>query len=481
MSEECPRCRSAVPTARLGACPRCLLEAELPPPVLDGFLELHEEIGHGGMGSVYRARDLKLGRTVAVKLLPAAASQEEENRTRFDREARALAMLSHPNIVSVHTVGREGDQSYIVMEFVDGQPLPWMMPMGVERAVPIALQVCDALAYAHQRGVVHRDIKPENILVDPAGRVKVTDFGIARFVGADRRGWTATSAAEVLGTPHYMAPEAVEGAPPDPRMDLYSLGVVLHQMVTGRLPIGEFEPPPAPLEPVVRKALASPAARRYQTVEEMRRDLAGLGAATPAADFPPHEELWLKAVALLQAISTGVAILAFVRCVTPRVLSPDEVLPLIVIGKERLPDGSVYTLARFETWHTFAALATFAVAIAAYGFLRWHWRREGLERPEPDRPVAESGLVFKIGLLACLVYALRLALEVRGVGWAANYIPILGAFIEVVALFFLWVSILKAWRVSRPLRREPRMWLGFTLALLPPAANLVIDLLQWRT
>jgi len=469
------KCEHAITEARLSACPKCLLSADLPPAVLGGC-ELEEEIGRGGMGSVWRAKHQRLGRTVAVKLLPEALAAQEGFKTRFEREARALAMLNHPNIVAVHDVGREGDQSYIVMEFVDGKPLSALMPLQADRAVAIVRQVCDALDCAHAQGVIHRDIKPENILIDSAGRAKVTDFGIARITRPDGRGWTATGSAEVIGTPHYIAPEVLRGAPPDPRMDVYSVGVLLYEMTTGHLPIGDFEAPPAAVEAVVRRALAPDPERRFATIAEMKRALDGPVAERP---FPADEEIWVKVVALLQSISTAVALYAFLACLTPRHVEKGEIKPIIMIDRVDLPDGRIWSRARFEMWWTIAALATFAVAIASYGFLRRHWRLAGLEADDPGRTVPESRVVFGIGLFACAVWAAHIVLESRGIR-VREYFEIGGAFIEIALLFFFWVTILKAWRVARPLRREPRLWVGFGLGLLPPAVTLLTQLPTFR-
>lgn len=431
------------------------------------------------MGTVHRARDLRLGRTVAVKLLSGPGADEEGFRTRFAREARAMAALNHPNIVAVYDVGEEEGQPFIVMEFVEGRPLRELLPMPVERAFPLVVQICDALEYAHRQGVIHRDVKPENILVDGAGRVKMTDFGIARLLRPDSRGWTVTAADEAFGTPLYMAPEARDGAAPDPRMDVYALGVVLYEMVMGRPPEGAFEPAPGALEPVIRKALASSPEKRYPSIEALRRDLCG-ATGSPACDLPPEEDLWLKAVATLQSVSTVVAVWAFIVSVSPRVIGPNEVMPLFTLAKRTLADGRILTLVRFETWPVFAALATFAAAITAFGFLRLHWRRSGLAREAPDRAIGETRVLLWLGLLACAAWSVRLWFEARGHAWPGTVIPVLGWLIELVTLFFFWVAVLKAWRAARPLRREPRLWVGLGLALLPPAVNLLADLLAWR-
>jgi serine/threonine-protein kinase len=483
----CRRCGARL-EATLALCPRCLLGAELEPVVLGGTLELGEEIGRGGMGTVYAARHKKLGRMVAVKLLTEELAARPELRARFEREARALALLNHPNIVSVFELGDEDGQAYMVLELVEGGSLERALPVSLARALEIAVSVCDALAYAHVRGVVHRDIKPGNILLDASGRVKVADFGIARILDPDGHGWTVTAGGEAVGTPHYMAPEALAGAAPDARMDLYSLGVVLYEMATGHLPIGAFAAPPREIEPVVRRALAQEPGERYASAEAMRQDLvlalervrgAAPGETTPA-ELPPDEQGWVHAVALLQAVSTGVALWAFLVSVRPRVMSPDEVLPLVMLGAEKRPDGKILSLARFEVGPTLATLATFAVAIACYALLRGHWRRAGLEVVRPGRAVPQSRLVLLGGAIALIVYGARKYLEALGYAWATIYIPILGGAIEIAILFFFWVSILEAWRTARPLRREPMLWLGFGLALLPPAVELILYLRNWQ-
>ena len=212
-SAACPRCGRAYPEGRLGLCPACLLDADIPPARLGDSLELLDEIGRGGMGTVWKARHLRLGRTVAVKFLAPELAAQPDFERRLEREARALALLSHPGIVAVHDYGREEGVGYIVMEYVEGAPLSSVIPLPVDRAVVIARRVLEALAYAHRRGVVHRDVKPENILVDAAGAVKVTDFGIARLVSGDADPGI-TAVGRVAGTPRYLAPEALAGAAP---------------------------------------------------------------------------------------------------------------------------------------------------------------------------------------------------------------------------------------------------------------------------
>jgi len=473
MTDGCPRCGASGVTGRLDVCPRCLLEADLPPVTLGGFLELGDEIGRGGMGRVFRAKDLRLGRTVAVKLLPLTLASQPEFRSRFEQEGQALARLQHPRIVAVHFAGQEEDQPFIVMELVEGKSLAGLLPLPAERAVAVALDVCEALAYAHGQGVVHRDVKPQNVLVGPDGRAKVADFGIAKIVGAPGH----TASGEVLGTPHYMAPEALAGAPPDPRMDVYALGAVLYETVTGRPPVGSLDFPAGGLGAVMRKALAPSPGSRFASAGEMARALEALRGRA-AEEHAPDEELWLRAVALLHAVATGVALWAVLASLTPRVVKSEDLLPLVALSKKRLPDGSYLTAARFEVGPSFAALGSIVAALAAFGFLRWQWRKSAAPA-RPERPILEARCVFWVGVAACTLYAVRLGLDRAGVAWATAYIPVLGGFIEVLALYFAWVCVLKAWRAERPLRREPWLWAGVFLALLPPAINLAVELSRW--
>ena len=462
----CPRC-GASGAERVGLCAACLLSGEPEPVILGGAIELQEEIGRGGMGSVYKARHLRLDRTVAVKLLPAAMSADPEAEARFEREARALALLSHPHIVAVHDFGRQEGQSWLVMEYVDGPSLAAKLPLPPERVRELGLQICDAVAFAHARGVVHRDLKPENVILDAAGRAKVGDFGIARILRAETPRVTSTSVA--LGTPRYMAPEALEGAPPDPRMDVYSLGVLLYKMLMGVEPSGVFPPAPAPFDAVIRRALSSDPASRYKDAAEMRDALAR-GAS---AGLPPEELSFLRGVAILQSISTAVALWAFLVCVTPKTFAPGELLPLIALGSRTLPDGRIHSPARFETGWILSALGAFAAALVAYGLLRRHWRSSGLEDMSPERPVRDAARVFWAGSVAIAVYGARRALEAGGVEAATRYIPIVGGLILVAVLYLFWCAVLEAWRTSRPLRREPLLWIGAALALGAPVVELL--------
>jgi serine/threonine-protein kinase len=205
--------------------------------MLAGRYELRTVLGRGGTAQVWSAVDRRLGRTVAVKILDLGDAQDRSALARFDREARTAAMLTHPNIVAVHDVGAETGPPFIVMELVAGRSLAERLadgPLDVGAAVDIAMQVCDALAAAHDAGVVHRDVKPANILFTEDGRAKVCDFGIARLLGTGQVDLTAS--AQAIGTSTYMAPEQLTGEPVDARTDLYALGCVLHTMLTGQPP-----------------------------------------------------------------------------------------------------------------------------------------------------------------------------------------------------------------------------------------------------
>ncbi len=261
-------------------------------------LEILELIGFGGMGAVYKARQIKLDRLVALKIIRPEAQADPAFAERFNREARTLARLSHPGIVAIHDFGEVSGEItgaaplyYFVMEYVDGTNLRQLLrtPMEPAQALTVIPQVCDALQYAHQEGVVHRDIKPENILIDARGRVKIADFGLARVVVGSAEEWTLTGTHQVMGTPRYMAPEQMEGSHSvDHRADIYSLGVVFYEMLTGQIPAGHFEPPSRKanvhpgLDSIVLRAMAREPERRFQSISELRVQVEKL-AGSPAA------------------------------------------------------------------------------------------------------------------------------------------------------------------------------------------------------
>ncbi|MCL4179076.1 MAG: protein kinase [Verrucomicrobia bacterium] len=307
----CPKCGRPIPReAREGLCPGCALaavatpteaglppESRPPPPARETVaaalpqFEILELIGQGGMGSVFKARQPQLNRLVALKILPTDPARDPKFSERFLREAQALARLNHPNIVAIHDSGEAGGFLYLVMEYVDGASLRQLLRerrLQPEEALAIVPRICEALQFAHDQGVVHRDIKPENVLLDRQGRVKIADFGIAKLVDTDEPRPALTEEFSVIGTPHYMAPEQIERPRlVDHRADIYSLGVVFYEMLTGELPLGKFPPPSRKvqldvrLDEVVLRSLEKEPERRYQHASEVRSDVETIALTPP--------------------------------------------------------------------------------------------------------------------------------------------------------------------------------------------------------
>ena len=325
----CPQCGAPLKeSAPGGLCPRCVMALNLktetvftdapsaaapvptPAELAPNFpqLEILECLGRGGMGVVYQARQPQLDRLVALKILAPERVTDPRFADRFLREARALARLNHPNIVTIHDFGQTGGYFYLLMEFVDGLNLRELQRAGrmsPQEALAIVPAICEALQYAHDRGIVHRDIKPENILLDKEGRVKIADFGIAKLMGnpaaatvpgslgAEGRGEgenpALTETAKTLGTPKYMAPEqAAKPGEVDHRADIYSLGVVFYEMLTGELPAKQLEPPSRKvqidvrLDEVVLRALEQKPELRFQQASVMKTQVETI-ATTPSA------------------------------------------------------------------------------------------------------------------------------------------------------------------------------------------------------
>ena len=270
-------------------------------------LEIIELLGQGGMGAVYRARQPRLDRMVALKILRPEAAQDPRFTERFLQEARVLAKLSHPSIVGVFDFGVEGDLHWLMMEYVDGANLRDVLAAGAlppKDALALVPHICEALQYAHDNGVVHRDIKPENILLDLQHRIRIADFGLARLAGGDVGAERLTRSYEVFGTPRYMAPEQLEGAlHVDHRADIYALGAVLYELLTGELPLGRFPAPStiaemvdARIDEVVLRALEKKPADRYQHASEVKDAIHNVESGPEPVvpePTPPHEDrLW---------------------------------------------------------------------------------------------------------------------------------------------------------------------------------------------
>src|SRR5438034_7312434 len=275
--------------------------------LFDRRYRIMRKLGSGGMANVYLAEDQELGRRVAIKVLDDRHASDDQFVERFRREAKAAAALSHPNIVSIYDRGETDGTYYIAMEYLEGPNLKELVRQGtpsIRTAITYTREILSALRVAHRRGLVHRDIKPHNILVDAEDRLKVTDFGIARSGPSQM-----TEAGSIIGTAQYLSPEQARGAPVDQRSDLYSMGIVLYEMLTGQVPFTGESPveiamkhlsdPPRPpsllrpdippdLDMVVLRALAKDPEDRYQTASEMDADLAriqrGLSISSETTD-----------------------------------------------------------------------------------------------------------------------------------------------------------------------------------------------------
>jgi serine/threonine protein kinase len=350
-SSQCPACGESLSAeSPQGLCAACLMAGALEDTLTQSDnsphrspdiekiraafpqFEVIELIGAGGMGSVYKARQPQLDRIVALKILT-VADKDERFAERFQQEAKTLAKLSHPNIVTIYDYGEADGLYYLLMEFVEGLNLHQIMDasrLAPAQALAIVPSICEALQYAHDLGIVHRDIKPDNILMDQSGRVKIADFGIARLVGKASDDVTNVSVGGlsgapsltqemVLGTPSYMAPE--QGTNPgavDHRADIYSLGVVFYEMLTGERPGSSLTPPSqrvavdVRLDEVVLRALARQPELRFQSVNEFTKTLAQITTDTESSDdpgaTPSRRRPWITAGA---AVLLAIQVLAF--------------------------------------------------------------------------------------------------------------------------------------------------------------------------
>lgn len=345
--------------------------------VLNNRYELIEAIGQGGMGQVWRGRDRELARVVGIKTLPGELSRQPEFRERFQREARAVAALAHPGITVLHDYGRDDDSAdpvpYLVMEYVDGQPLSTYIrsgPVPVGRAAAIARDIADALAHSHGLGIVHRDIKPSNVMLTTNDTVKILDFGIARMLADTATRLTTTG--RIVGTPAYMSPEQAQGHAVDARADQYSLGCVLFELLTGHTPFtGDSvfavmnqhlgrpaEPPsqrraevPAALDAVVLRMLAKDSEQRYASISDVRSALDAFAdrqatysaprAAAPNAGGVPARPAAPPTVKSTRAASTPHVPTASAMPSAPPPTAPPAAPPRLVPPTSPPPGSSV--------------------------------------------------------------------------------------------------------------------------------------------
>lgn len=407
-SPHCPKCGKPLAGATVqGLCAHCLASLQftadtvlssepgiapaepLPLAEVAGYfpqLEILEYLGRGGMGVVYKARQKSLNRTIALKLLAPERAHDERFAARFSREARALAALSHPGIVTVYDFGQAGGFYYLLMEFVDGVNLRQAMHgarLKPDEALAIVPPICEALQYAHEHGIVHRDIKPENLLLDTAGRVKIADFGVAKILNDDEGAAIGFAETQPAGTPQYMAPEQKAQQSTDHRADIYSLGVVLYEMLTGELPGQRLDPPSRKVQVSVRideivlRALEQQPELRYPTAADFRTRVEAAAEAAPKLGSTPVP--WPEP--LTQARRSPMAkALALVLIVA------GFVLPLIGLAR----------MGRAGTWSGLVLVAMLlAIGLAIAGFIIL--ARIGSRRLK-DVAVLAAGAVLFAGL-----------------------------------------------------------------------------------
>jgi serine/threonine protein kinase len=307
-----------------------------------GVYEIRSLIGSGGMGEVYRARDPKLNRTIAIKVLAERTAADSERRTRFKREAQSIAALNHPSIVTIHSVEEAEGVLFLTMEYVEGKPLSELIVKGglpLPQILTFAIALTEAIGAAHQKGITHRDLKPANVMVTTDGRVKVLDFGLAKLMmepAAVEIGVTAlptaalTDEGRIVGTPAYMSPEQAESKAADHRSDIFALGVILYELATGERPfkgdsslstlaavlrdtprpVSEIKPAlPPDLSRIVRRCLAKDPARRYQSAQDVRNDLEDVGQSadssgiTSVAIVEASRRSWVLPVAIVSILA----------------------------------------------------------------------------------------------------------------------------------------------------------------------------------
>ncbi|MFZ2639467.1 MAG: serine/threonine-protein kinase [Verrucomicrobiia bacterium] len=500
--KSCRKCGATLPVeATAGLCPCCLMAGVMattdpdsqpaaPQKVLSPEelgphfpqLEIVECLGRGGMGVVYKARQKALNRIVALKLLAPERVGDPQFAERFTREAQALAVLSHQNIVTVYDFGQAGGFYYLLMEFVDGVNLRQAMKAArftPEQALAIVPPVCEALQYAHEHGIVHRDIKPENLLLDKEGRVKIADFGIAKMLNAEASD-VGVADSQPAGTPQYMAPEQKDHRRTDHRADIYSLGVVLYELLTGELPGKPLEAPSKKviidvrLDEIVLRALEANPERRYQTAAEVKTQVetiastppvvgvpasAGPQSPTPAPAHTQQPRVRLEVAGAIIASVFFLDLLFWIGaiCLPTAPTAPAE--PFITLAWLGLP---------------FALLAV--VMTTVFGWLAVSQIRRSPERPCGLGLALFDGLLFPLLALDMVIGFLSLVpagvvAGLRGLrGSPFNHVPELLVWLVLTIGLIAWIDYLIArsvWRtVNKPLGSD-----GSPRASSPPASQ----------
>lgn len=440
----CPRCGTENGSGRFLNCPTCLLDQDWLPDSLAGTYELYEKVGQGAMGTVYRARHKYLDRIVAIKFLIEPLGAGDDYHDGMDVEGHALGLLDHPNIVAVHDLRQESGHTYIVMEYVDGRRLADDLPLPLPRALKVADQMCDALSHGHRRGVVHGDIKPENILLDATGRVKISDFGVARLVGAETLA-AAVAGSPVGGTRAYMAPEVVAGSAPDARTDVYAVGVVLHEMLTGHRP-DSARGIEGPLAKMLQKALHPDPAARFTTIEDLRRELARTldQPLAHAASGSDRRFIHLAAAGLAVASAVGLQ-------------SGSYVIRRAISGSNPEP---FWELGEPTTMLLGALVAVLATLLAAA--TRWRQREVGAAPRGYETEGQEWMALSATG--AILLAGLQAALG-RYPAADPQWLHLPSSLAKLVALYWMWVGLLDAHRILQP--TAGRLVLGLGLCAAP--------------
>jgi serine/threonine protein kinase len=342
-------------------------------------LEILDLIGQGGMGAVYKARQRELDRVVAIKILPPAA-EDPSFAERFSREAKTLARMNHPHIVAIHDVGQRSGYYFFVMEFVDGVNLRQAIQtktLSPQESLAVVRQICDALDYAHGLGIVHRDIKPDNVLIDKQGRVKIADFGLAKLLSKSAADITLTQANQAMGTPHYMAPEQLSRPlEVDHRADIYSLGVVFYELLTGELPMGRFDPPSRKLQVDVRldeivlKTLEREPERRYQQARHVKTEIESVHLHRASiASKPAPASLVPDPVLRRRAMITSFVLISFSQAA--------------LLGLTWGYLGNAEWYFKKEAPYSFLQGWWCGAGLAGFGWMAWWWY---LLAKDPDAP-----------------------------------------------------------------------------------------------